>query len=95
MGVEPDDALLATAGVSPRFSSHLASFPPTFMTVGTVDPLLQQSLDFDGALLAAGVESELLVFEGATHAFLQIEAVPAAGQGLEAMAAFLGRHLGV
>ena len=93
VGVGPDDATLATAGVSPRFSGHLAGFPPTFMTVGTHDPLLQQSRDFDEALRAAGVESELLVFEGMMHAFLQIEALPEAGEGLEAMVAFLQRHL--
>lgn len=93
-GMAPDDAGIASPGVSPQRSAHLASFPPTFMTVGTNDPLLQQSRDFDEALRAAGVESELLVFEGATHAFLQIEAVPAAGEGIEAMAAFLQRHLG-
>lgn len=94
VGVGIDDALLATPGVSPLLSKHLASFPPTFMTVGTHDPLLQQSRDFDEALRSAGVESELLVFEGMMHAFLQIEALPEAGEGMEAMAAFLERHLG-
>ena len=45
-------------------------------------------------LRAAGVEAEVLVCEGATHAFLQIEALPAAGEGLDAIVAFLGRRLG-
>lgn len=94
LGVDPGDPKLASPAVSPRFSPHLASYPPVFMTAGTRDPLLQQSLDFAESLRAAGVETEMLVCEGATHAFLQIEAVPAAGEGLEAMVAFLGANLG-
>jgi len=94
LGTVPDDPLLASPTVSPRLSPHLASYPPVFMTAGTRDPLLQQSLDFAESLKAAGVEAEMLVCEGATHAFLQIEAVEAAGEGLEAIVAFLGRNLG-
>ena len=89
LGPTADEALLASPAVSPRFSPCLASYPPTFMTVGTHDPLLQQSLDFADTLKGAGVEAEVLVCEGATHAFLQIEEVAAAGEGLEAMVAFL------
>ncbi len=94
IGPEADEALLASPPVSPRYSPCLGSYPPTFLTVGTHDPLEQQSLDFAEALRAAGVEAEVLTFEGATHAFLQIEAVPAAGEGLEAIVAFLQRTLG-
>ena len=93
LGAKADETLLASGAVSPRFSACLGSYPPTFMTVGTHDPLLQQSLDFGESLRAAGVEAEVLVFEGATHAFLQIEEVAAAGEGLEAIVAFLQRHL--
>lgn len=94
LGVAPDDPLLASPAVSPRLGPHLSSYPPVFMTAGTRDPLLQQSLDFAESLRAAGVEAEMLVCEGATHAFLQIEDVPAAGEGLDAIVAFLRRTLG-
>ena len=94
LGVAPDDPKLASPAVSPRFSPHLTSYPPVFMTAGTRDPLLQQSLDFGESLRAAGVETEVLVCEDATHAFLQIEEVAAAAEGLEAIVAFLGRNLG-
>ena len=94
LGTTPDDPKLASAAVSPRYSPCLASYPPVFMTAGTRDPLLQQSLDFAESLKAAGVEMEILVCEGATHAFLQIEEVEAAGEGLDAIVAFLGRTLG-
>ena len=93
LGVAPDDPRLGSPAVSPRFSPHLASYPPVFMTAGTRDPLLQQSLDFAESLRAAGVETNVLVCEDATHAFLQIEEVDAAAEGLEAIVAFLGRNL--
>lgn len=94
LGVAPDDPKLGSPAVSPRFSPHLANFPPVFMTAGTRDPLLQQSLDFAEWLRAAGVETNVLVCEDATHAFLQIEEVAAAAEGLEAIVGFLGRNLG-
>ncbi len=93
LGPAADSALLTSPGVSPRFSPHLQAYPPTFLTVGTQDPLLQQSLDFQQALTDAGVTAEALTFEGATHAFLQIEETPAAMQGIEAIAAFLRQTL--
>lgn len=94
LGTALDDPLLASPAVSPRLSPHLAGYPPVFLTAGTRDPLLQQSLDFGESLRAAGVETEVLVCEDATHAFLQIEEVEAAGEGLEAIVAFLKRTLG-
>ena len=94
LGVAPNDPKLASPAVSPRFSPHLAGYPPVFMTAGTRDPLLQQSLDFAESLRAAGVGTEMLVCEEATHAFLQIESVDAAAEGLEAIVTFLERNLG-
>ena len=93
LGPGADEELLASPAVSPRCSPHLGSYPPVFMTAGTHDPLLAQSLDFERALKAAGIDTEMHTFEGATHAFLQIEAVAAASEGLEAIVAFLGRTL--
>ena len=93
LGAAADEAALRSPSVSPRFSPRLAGYPPTFLTVGTHDPLLPQSRDFAEALRGAGVETELQVLEGATHAFLQIEEHPAARKGLDAIAAFLARTL--
>ena len=93
LGPDASERTLSAPAVSPRYSPCLGDFPPTFLTAGTYDPLLQQSRDFAQALTAAGVTAELRVFEGATHAFLQIEEVPAAGQGLDAIVAFLRRTL--
>ena len=93
LGPGADEALLRDPSVSPRLSPRLAAFPPTFLTAGTRDPLLAQSRDFARTLTDAGVAVELLVCEGATHAFLQIEDVPAAGEALDAIAVFLRKTL--
>lgn len=93
LGPGVDEARPRDPSVSPRLSPRLAAFPPAFLTAGTHDPLLAQSRDFARALTDAGAAVELLVCEGATHAFLQIEEVPAAGEALDAITAFLRRTL--
>lgn len=93
LGPGAGEARLRDPSVSPRLSPRLAAFPPTFLTAGTRDPLLAQSRDFARTLTDAGATVELLVCEGATHAFLQIEDVPAAGEALDAIAAFLRKTL--
>ena len=93
LGPGADEARLRDPSVSPRLSPRLAAFPPTFLTAGTRDPLLAQSRDFARTLTDAGATVELLVCEGATHAFLQIEEVPVAGEALDAIAAFLRKTL--
>lgn len=49
--------------------AHLAGMPSTMITVGTNDPLLDDSLFLAARLGAAGVNVELLVEDGAPHAF--------------------------
>lgn len=57
---------------SPELSpllADMAAMPPSVITVGTNDPLLDDSLFLAARLRAAGVNVELLVEEGAPHAF--------------------------
>ncbi len=89
LGEAFDEALLTSSEVSPRFSPYLEGFPPTFMSVGTNDPVLQQTLAFAEALRAAETQVEVSIYEGAMHAFLQIEELQAAGEGLEDIVHFL------
>jgi acetyl esterase len=49
--------------------ADLGDLPPVLLTVGTQDPLLDDSLFLHARLLAAGVVSELLVAPGGGHAF--------------------------
>lgn len=80
-------------GVSPACSPHLAGFPPTQLLVGGEDPLLTQSLTFAADLQRGGVMTDLHVYDGMPHAFLQVEEYPGCGEALAEIWTFLGSHL--
>lgn len=54
--------------ISPLYAD-LTRFPPTLLTVGTEDPLLDDSLFFAHRLRTAGVEVELAVYPECPHGF--------------------------
>ncbi len=62
-GVDPRDP-----DVSPLYAD-LKSMPPAIFTVGTIDPLLDDTLFLYARWIAAGNEAELDVYPGAPHAF--------------------------
>lgn len=53
----------------------LAGLPPAFMQVGTLDPLLDDSLLYYAKLRAAGVPATLQVYEDMPHVFMQLSAM--------------------
>jgi len=63
------------AGVNPRdpdvsaLYADLKNMPPAIFTVGTVDPLLDDTLFLYARWIAAGNQAELDVYPGAPHAF--------------------------
>jgi acetyl esterase len=54
--------------VSPLYAD-LSKMPPALFTVGTLDPLLDDSLFMHARWIAAGNESELAVYPGGIHVF--------------------------
>lgn len=62
-GLDPRDP-----DVSPLYA-NLQGMPPAIFTVGTIDPLLDDSLFLYARWVAAGNEAELAIYPGALHAF--------------------------
>ena len=70
-------------------------FPPAILTTGTRDLFLSNTVRTNRKLRQAGVETELQVFEGMSHAQYQIAAgTPESREAFEEIARFLDKHLG-
>lgn len=78
--------------LSPIYSD-LKGFPPTLCMTSTRDHCLSGTVDFHRALLRAGVDARLMVFDAMPHAFWYSFDLPESKEALEAQADFLDRHL--
>lgn len=75
--------------VSPLFA-EIGSFPPTLISVGTGEVLLDDSLRFHDKLTQAGVVSQLSKIEGMQHVAVVLGAdLPGAAETFEAVAGFV------
>ena len=92
LGRNPPASLLRDPRVSPVHAA--AKLPPSFLVVGTADPLLEHQRALVAGLERAGVPHESVVVEGMPHGFVQMEFLPPAVDALRKMTAFLARHLG-
>jgi len=79
--------------LSPIYAD-LKGFPPTLCMTSTRDHCLSGTVDFHRALLKAGVDARLMVFDALPHAFWYSFDLPESREALEAQASFLDRHLG-
>jgi acetyl esterase/lipase len=78
--------------LSPIYAD-LAGFPPTLCMTGTRDLLLSGTSDFHRALLRAGVDAHLIVFDAMPHAHWYSFDLPESQEALKAQANFLDRRL--
>lgn len=68
MGEVPD-ASLASPDISP-LQGNLSGLPPALFTVGTRDPLIDDTLFMAPRWVAAGNATELTVYPGGAHVFI-------------------------
>ena len=66
-GLRPGDEVPGYA--VPARAADLAGLPPAFITVGNLDGLLDEDIDYARRLIAAGIPTDLHVFADGPHAF--------------------------
>jgi len=91
-GFLPDAALREDPDACP-FLADLTDMPPALFTVGTLDPLLEDSIFMHGRWVATGNRAELAIYPGGIHAFDAFP-IPIASQARNRMHGFLAAYLG-
>lgn len=90
-GMSPEDR--RDPEISPLYAD-LSGMPPALFTVGTLDPLLDDSLFMAGRWAAAGCDADLRVYPESIHAFVAFPTTIAAA-AWAAEVAFVRRATGV
>lgn len=95
---KPDTSYSGTTPLSdPVLSpvySDLKGFPPTLFLTSGRDLLLSNTFNLHRAFLHAGVNAQLLIFDGLWHAFWNEWKLPESQEAHRAMAEFFNRELG-
>ncbi len=94
----PDDAYIGKTDrkdpvLSPIFAD-LHGMPPTLLVTSTRDILLSGTATLHRAMLQAGDDAHLVVFEALPHAFWYHFQLPETKEALELMAKFFDEHVG-
>jgi epsilon-lactone hydrolase len=79
--------------LSPLFAD-LHGMPPSLLVTSTRDILLSDTSTFHRALLRAGVDANLVVFDALPHAFWHHFQLPETKEALELMAKFFDEQVG-
>lgn len=75
--------------------ADLAGLPPVMLVIPECDLLTEQSIAMEARLEAAGVETEALIYAGATHSFLEAMSIAdVARRAIRDGADFVRRRLG-
>jgi epsilon-lactone hydrolase len=73
----------------------MTGFPPTILTSGTRDLLLSNTVRVHRKLRQAGVEAQLQIFEGMSHAhYIRDDTAPESKEAFGEIAGFFDKHLG-
>jgi monoterpene epsilon-lactone hydrolase len=80
--------------ISPVYGDFSKGFPPALIVSGTRDLLLSCAVRLHRRLVAAGVETELHVFEALWHDFVVTPGLPEAREGWDLLVRFFDRRLG-
>jgi len=86
------DAEITSPLLSPA-RGDLSSFPPTLLITGTRDALLSGAASLHRALLRAGADADLVVFEAMPHSHWYNLRLPEAREALDIMVRHFRRHL--
>jgi epsilon-lactone hydrolase len=73
----------------------LAKFPPTLLLAGSRDFAVSSETVMQRRLWQAGVDAELVIFDGLWHAFMIHPELPESREVYEIVGRFFDRHLGV
>lgn len=92
LGSEPSEATLVDPRLSPIHAA--GKLPPSYVLVGTADPLVAQAQALVGRLEQANVEHEYVEVAGMPHGYVQMEFFPQARESIDGMVAFLRKQLG-
>ncbi len=81
--------------ISPVYGDFTKGFPATILTSGTRDMLLSDTVRMHRKLRQAGVEADLQIFEGMSHAqYILVFTSPESREAFQGIARFFGNHLG-
>jgi acetyl esterase/lipase len=79
--------------ISPLFGSYDETFPDVFISSGTRDLLLSQSIQLANILRAAGVSVDLRIWEGLWHVFEWNADLPESKMSIQHIVEFLRSSL--
>lgn len=84
-------AELTDPSISPLYANYTKGFPPAFISTGTRDLFLSHCARLQRKLLDAGIDNQLVVYEGMWHVF-QTFRIPEGEAAWRDMIAFFERH---
>lgn len=84
---------LKDPSVSPLYADFNKGFPPSYISTGTRDLFLSHCARLQRKLIDAGVENQLVVYEGMWHVFQALR-IPEEHDAWRDMAVFFERHWG-